>query len=353
MVEVLLHAGLPKTGTTTIQNWLVENAVRLRTGGIFTPSRFELVHRLAVEAITSPERRAQPDFPAIMAWPLEKTKAELRDASHDVNIQRIVLSSEYFSIAEPQLVKALLSDLSLHDVKIIFTLRRQDRLIESGFNQEVKMMGSTLPPIAKAKYQRGYDWHVLVSSWANVFDREKVVLRLYGEYGPAKEQIVDQVFGSLDPVLKELAHAHAPAKERSNPSLSASLIEFKRLANCVGAHDVLPILERASQKGLEGPPFRLKRDLAKQVLDIYRESNRKVAREFFNREGDLFDESDLEGESVGADYTGNLPVETLAMLFALHLQDQAEQTKRLNEAIKRLTDEVRAILRNPGEPQEG
>lgn len=350
MTNVLLHAGLPKTGTTTIQNWLVENALHLRAEGIFTQSRSQLTHRMAVEGVTSQERRAQADFPAIMAWRLEEARAELAQAARDPVISRIVLSSEYFSIAEPRLVKQLLEDMDLNQVTVIFVLRRQDRLIESGFNQDVKSMGAALP-IGEPVYHEGYNWDVLASSWENEFGQENIALRLYDEFDPANGGIVYQVFGPLDLSLAQLAREYVPALERSNPSLPASLIEFKRLANSVGAYDVLPLLERASQIGVGGPPFRMKREIAKGFLDIYRESNRKVAKHFFQREGDLFDESDLEGEPAGADYTGRLPVETLAMLFALHLQEQAEDARNLKHSVEQLEANIEASLNKLREPQ--
>lgn len=335
MTNVLLHAGLPKTGTTTIQNWLVENALHLRAEGIFTQSRSELTHRMAVEGVTSQERRAQADFPAIMAWRLEEARAELAEAARDPTISRIVLSSEYFSIGEPLLVKQLLEELGLDQVTVIFVLRRQDRLIESGFNQDVKLM-RVVNPIGQPAYHEGFDWDVLASSWAAIFGRENIALRLYEELELTDGGIVYQVFGPLDLSLARLAREYAPTEERSNPSLPAALIEFKRIANRVGAFDVLPLLEKAHQRGLGGPPFRMHREIAKDFLDLYRESNRTVARQFFHRDSDLFDESDLDAEMEGADFTGSLPVDTLAMLLALHLQEQAELSTQLKAAIEEL-----------------
>ena len=65
-----------------------------------------------------------------MALHMDEVRAEIEGAAGDAAIGRIVLSSEYFSIAEPLLVKWLLSQMSLSEVTVIFVLRRQDRLIE-------------------------------------------------------------------------------------------------------------------------------------------------------------------------------------------------------------------------------
>lgn len=339
MTRLILHAGLPKTGTTTVQNWLVENTSRLRGQGIFTPSSADLAHRLAVEAITSPQRRAESDVRHIMTRPLDDARAELSRAALDTGINLIVMSSEYFSVADPAVVRQQLADLSLTDVKIIFVLRRQDRLIESGYNQDVRMMDITRP-IGGPVYHEAHDWSVLTASWANAFSPEDLILRLYDEASQEPAQIVSLVFADIDQPFAQLARKHPPYLERSNPSLPAALVEFKRLANLAGAREVLPLLEKLSQLGLGGPPFRMEREVAKGFLELYRESNRRVARQFFHREGDLFNESDLAGEPTGADYTGKLPVEMLATLLALHIDEQAKASKLLDDAVKRLEAKI-------------
>jgi hypothetical protein len=294
---------------------------------------------LAVEAITSPKRRAESDVRHIMTQPLDDARAKLSRAALDAAINLIVMSSEYFSVAEPMVVRQQLADLSLTDVKIIFVLRRQDRLIESGYNQDVRMMDITRP-IGGPVYHKAHDWSALTTSWANAFSPENLILRLYNEASQEPAQIVSLVFAEIGPSFAQLAREHPPYLERSNPSLPAALVEFKRLANLAGAHDVLPLLEKVSQLGLGGPPFRMGREVAKGFLEIYRESNRKVARQFFHREGDLFDESDLDSKPTGADYTGKLPVEMLATLLALHMEEQAKESKRLNDVIKKLEAKI-------------
>jgi hypothetical protein len=211
-----------------------------------------------------------------------------------------------------------------------------------------------IDPIGQPRYHEGYDWDLLVSSWADVFGQDNIVMQLYDEFVAENGEIITHIFGSIDLSLARLAREYAPV-ERSNPSLPAALIEFKRLANCVGAFDfnILPLLESVNQRGFGGPPFRMRREIAKGFLDIYRESNRNVAKRYFHRDGDLFDENDLEGEPTGADYTGNLPVETLAMLLALHLQDHAEQTNLLRISIEQLAAKVDDTLSKLHEPKQG
>jgi hypothetical protein len=251
-------------------------------------------------------------------------------------------SSEYFSIADPLIVRDKLGGFGIDDCKIIFVLRRQDRIIESAYNQEVKGMGVE-EPIGNACYDKSRDYYRLASSWAEAFQHENVHLFLYEDLTSTPRWMIHQIFEHLDSELAVFGMKNGGLRERLNPSLPASLLEFKRLANKAGAHQVLSFLESAHERGTWGPPFRMEPREAKQHLHLYRESNGKVAREFFNRDGDLFDESDLDGEQIGADYTGHLPIETLAMLFALYIQDQAKSQKQLVVAIRRLVDTLSKI----------
>jgi hypothetical protein len=324
MVKVYLHAGLPKTGTTTIQNWLMENALNLGKEGIFTFPDSGFAHRLAVATITLPKRLSQPDIPAIITgWRLEDATTALAQARDDPDINLILLSSEYFSEADPAAVKITFSNLSLADVAVIFVLRRQDRLLESGYSQSVKEMAWT-NPLRGPHYNPNYDWHRLASTWAAVFGQENIILRSYEEIVANSGPLIPMVLKDIDETLSAFANEHSGDDKFANPSLPAGLIEFKRLANLVGAADVMPILEAASERGIGGPRFRFDRPVAKAWLDRYRDSNRRLAREFLNREDDFFDERDLSEGSPGADYTGKLPAETIAMLLALFMQHEQQ-----------------------------
>jgi hypothetical protein len=340
MVKVYVHAGLPKTGTTTIQRWLSENTAALRTQGTYTFQNRRLGHRLAAEAITSAKRRSLPDIRPVLEWRLEDSLTALRGAVEDDAIDRVVISSEYFSEADPVLVRQLFSELSLDDVKIILVLRRQDRLIESGYNQSVRAVGLA-ERIRDPHYLPRYDWHLLASSWANAFGRDKIVLRLYEDIVLGDAPLIFKIFEGLDANLAAFALEHGDS-EVANPSLPAALLEMKRLANLAGAAEVMPLLEAASKSKLGGAPFRLDPTVAKGWLDCYRESNRKLAAEFLDRDGDLFDADDLDSDSSGADYTGKLPGEIVATILMLYMQDQKQKAEALAQQIIGLEQNAQA-----------
>jgi hypothetical protein len=344
MVKVYVHAGLPKTGTTTIQKWLSENAAALRTQGTYTFQNRRLGHRLAAEAITSDKRRSLPDIRPVLEWRLEDSLTALREAVEDEAIDRVVISSEYFSEADPYLVRQLFAELSLDDVKIILVLRRQDRLIEAGYNQSIRAVGLT-ERIRNPHYHPRYDWYLLASLWANAFGRADIVLRLYEDITLGDAPLIFKIFEGVDADLAAFSLEHGDG-EVANPSLPAALLEMQRLANLAGVAEMLPLLEAASKSRLGGAPFRLDPAVAKRWLDCYGESNRKLAVEFFGREGDLFDAGDLDSDSSGADYTGKLPGEIVATILMLYMQDQKQKTEDQKQKAKILAQRILELEQN-------
>jgi hypothetical protein len=226
------------------------------------------------------------------------------------------------------------------EVKIVLVFRRQDRVVEATYEQGVKMMGRK-DPIRKPRYNKTMDWFELSSAWAKAFSPENLLIHCYEEAVTGRGLIVSKIFEAMDGNLAALAAKSASQESPTPANLPADLLEFKRLANRAGAPDVLPLLERAAARGFGAAQFRLDREVAKAVLALYRDANRKVAREFLGRKGDLFDQRDLERGAPGADYTGKLPIETIAGLFALYMQEQAERPKTEAERARREAEAAR------------
>ena len=320
MTKVYLHIGLPKTATTTIQKWLSTNTSTLRKAGIFAFGDVCFGHRLAIAAVDDKTQQNRKDIAGIVRRaPLNEVTNQLANVARDESIQTAIISSEYFSLADPKTVKELLSEAGLEDVSIILVLRRQDRYIESGYSQDVAGADGTTT-IETPVYDPLCDWYALTRAWAEIFSPDALLLHTY-EKASADGRIIERVIGSLNPKVAEVVAGNPAAQEWANASLPAELIEFKRLANRGGAPDILSFLEKAASKGIGREPFRMNSKLAKSFLDLYRDSNKKLSKEFFGRNGDLFEETDLKADNEGVDYTDKLPPEILAVLLAFHVQE--------------------------------
>jgi len=340
MKTLTLHIGLPKTGTTYIQGWLRTKCAALAERGIFVPARDIYPHRLACEFIADTRRAARADVVHIRQTPYAAALDDLTGALHDARYRQYIVSSEYFFEAEPNLVAALREAAPGVDVRIIAFLRRQDRIIESGYNQEVKAMGITAR-LSVAAYQKKLDWLRLFEEWSAVFGEANITLVNFDTVARAGGVLAE--FCRAAGLPAEMA---AGADDRArNESLPADLLEFKRIANMLaGSADkdapVEDFLSRAMQSGIGGPPFRLSPDAARANLALYAHSNRALAARLgYPADEPLFPEQDLQGEPVGADFTGRLPPETLAQLLALHIR----HTTALTERIESLERELSAL----------
>ena len=303
---------------TVIQNWLTQNEIALRALSVLLVPQHH-AHRLAVQGITSPERRAAADVSAILASPLEQAQTTLKQAI-DSGISRIVMSSQYFSICEPALVRQQFVALGADQVRIVFVLRRQDRFLEALYEHAVQALGQSAS-LAVPKYRKDMDWWEVISPWARVFQAGAVALYDYDDLVARGTPPATALLEPVDEFIATLAK-HG-GSEQAPAILPATLLEFQRLANSVGASGILSRFGKRAWRA--GPAFRLDPTKAKELLALYSDSNERVARAFLGRDGALFDESDLEKEPIGADYTGALSVEALAALFALYLKEEQEQ----------------------------
>jgi hypothetical protein len=166
MRELYLHIGLPKTGTSSIQRRLAQNAEPLLAAGIglgpyIDPADGESRRmRLAIR-----EQGIGPVMSRLAASPAEK----------------LVVSSEHLSAAmlDCRIAEAVRDAARRHFTpRIIIFLRRQDYWKESVFAQVVKYWYSG---DIQNRALVDYDLDRQVADLEAVFGRENVIVRIYQE----------------------------------------------------------------------------------------------------------------------------------------------------------------------------
>jgi len=162
---------MPKTGSSFLQRWLELNSDAVpqlpnENGG----------RRLAIECCDLGEFAEREDLAGYakhfsMAKVIEKIES-LKTHNHP----RIVISSEYFYLAHPENINKKFVELGLNVEKIICFLGRQERMIASGFAQDVKELGRADPLIlSPGGYTEWYDWLKIMKNYQSAFPAAKFV----------------------------------------------------------------------------------------------------------------------------------------------------------------------------------
>lgn len=135
MKKLVIHAGLHKTGTSAIQRFLSAHRDELGNVGFFYPPTepFDAHHRFA-----SRLNITKTNLPEAIK-DVNRTLTALRDMSEH---NTLLISSEMFcESVDPRSFKYI--DNIFEEIEFIFYVRRQDELIESAYNQQVKQNGES------------------------------------------------------------------------------------------------------------------------------------------------------------------------------------------------------------------
>jgi hypothetical protein len=315
-VDIILHIGLPKTATSSIQNWAVEKSGYLERHGLHVLPTVMSAHRIAAEFVKDPQRALDADVLAIQAaLPLEEVEKELAIAAAKETVTTSFVSSEYFYIANNKLVAAFFERLDLPVTKVIAFVRRQDLLASSGYNQDVKAMKFS-EPYEVGEYRPDYDYGALAESWRDAFPQAKIELRNFDKLAEMKS-VIGQIASDIGQ-----PNACDPADEvcfRANDALCAELLEIVRKANAAGKFEISDLAVRAQQAGFAGNPFLLARHKREQILSIYSDSNKKLVQYL----GGSYENFLNIDDCVGRDLTNHFPDEAAVELLSYSLKNLA------------------------------
>ena len=136
MADVVLHVGLPKTGTTSIQSALERHAQELADVGVLFPGGRHHAHRLAAYDLLG--QRVQGDDHGAVAGAFARLVTEIDGYDGD----RVVVSEEELGIARPRHVRRVAQALQRHRLFVVIGVRDLGRTLVSAWQQGV-LMGST------------------------------------------------------------------------------------------------------------------------------------------------------------------------------------------------------------------
>jgi hypothetical protein len=332
-LELFLHIGSPKTGTSSIQIFLKSNHKLLHGKGILHPltfgSKSHLVLPDLVKGLT-PEGDME-DRPESRDELANEVGLRLRQELQDGDYNKIVFSSEFlWRLAEVQQLEFLRAFLErfFQKIFIVAYIRRQDEFVSSAWSTAVKG-GATRPfspEVLMQAVQRKVNYWKVLSLWAEVFGRENMIVRKYErpslKNGDVVEDFLDAV--RIDPGM---GFKKSPPR---NESLDANALEFLRLLNGhIGRNDrprnLVPTLAEISK----GPRLALSDEESARFQATFREANSKIAIQFFGGEIDGSDDPLFMPRTAAKEPVANhsLTVEQAGEIAAILLERKGGRRK--------------------------
>lgn len=219
-MELILHIGTPKTGTTALQEFFYSNYNELLNNDILYPKDVchnNLVHYPINWAIENNDTKV-----------FKKLKNEIKRNKP----KTVIVSSEMFTAPRFHSnlaigkVRSFFTELGfkINNIKVVIYFRRQDEYCESIYNEMVKNHNWS-KEITQTAFPG--DYYYLLQLWAQFFTKENIYIGIYNKNG-FKKDIFNDFLNICN--LKDTENYIRPHKD-PNPRLTDLQMEILRLVN--------------------------------------------------------------------------------------------------------------------------
>jgi hypothetical protein len=347
--KLILHIGIHKTGSTSLQHFLFDNRSSLTAAGFYYPVEGAYYwHGQRSQSLLSHSiLNKRPAYLAHVDFDMSQCISDIkRDVAASPSPQ-VIISSEHFSEASSTKqfasILEVFSDL-FKTINIVVYLRRQDLWLESNWSQLVKdgYINMTFEEFARKEEPNNY--YELVRSLADVFGKSNVIVRPFEREQFYRNDLIRDfmhVLGmDIDTSVERLTQL--------NTSPPVELIELLRHLNktLTKIEGRLPYQVSANWQAngqfanfLRRLPIRYDNtkyalftaEARKRFLAFCRESNDRVAVDFLGREsGTLFLEPEISSLPT---YPGLSP-ERMTEITAVAMKALAKANNRLARELK-------------------
>lgn len=181
---ILLHIGVHKTGTTTIQDAFAHNRTELKSLGVSYPGTGQAHRNVASSAMQRPLgwRTAGAHLPDPQLWENFVHEAEQFDGI-------TVCSSEFFAESTPEIAQRIIDRIGVENVHVVITLRNFAKILPSAWQQILKsgyefgyihwlnnVLGTDpLEPKSEVFWNR-HRHDEVVTRWANIVGKQRVTV---------------------------------------------------------------------------------------------------------------------------------------------------------------------------------
>ncbi len=361
---ITLHIGTEKTGTSTIQAFLVKNQAVFNAAGLLYPqsplATGEHSHAGLVHFVVGDYNRGRKKSDAEV--PKAESEAfgsnfipKLRHEILESKARHVLLSSAHLSSAlrDAGTIATLVKHLRklASEIRLIIYLRPQYDMHTSLYSTQIKG-GRTKPIVGKFGHQTliNYNYDRKLKNWEAALGADHITVRLFGRPHFKNGDLLDDFFDALRFPIPEAAQRPGSTLNRR---LDAWAVEFLRICNTI--------------EGLEAAkPGPARRALIKRLEDVsdhaslmmpaadlekldrhFRASNAEVARRYFpDRPGPLFPPFEAKAPDPPAALTAAKAVEIGVRALGLSEAAVAEQ-KSAVAAKRAAANEARAKGKGP------
>jgi hypothetical protein len=329
--SLVLHIGMPKTGTTAIQGFLAHNRKKLIQQKVLYPECGVPVnqHTALVKSIVSPLFDWVHFNQAIDQFDARNYVVDILAQCESNGCNQAILSSEYLWASPAmqagpnyhlpsqenfdcirKIVRVCHDIFSIFEkIKIVVYLRRQDDWLDSFFNQQLKdgfPIPSTNELLNGAKNYLLY--HANLTMWAEYFGKENLVVRNY-DCLPDRDVVKD--FVKIARLRSRPLIQPKKTQDFVNAKLSRKSVALMQQAIHMRLDAELQSLLRQVLQGLSPDLTSSKhkrehtifdQDFYSSVLALYSEDNKKLSEDYINL--DL--KSGSEMSAISQDETNNL-----------------------------------------------
>ncbi len=297
-VDLVLHVGATKTGSTSIQEFLAHNRRTLAAHGLLYPQTFGDLRRLRLSLLVTPDD-ALPNRlwlrSGLGGIEPEKFRSSMRERLLEEfeasGCEQVLLSDEtLFGAPAPTATEVRrLADAIAGSVRVLVYLRRQDDHLVSMYQQAVR--GGAVQRLADWSLRprhRIYDYHRRLTMWRRRVTSDGIIVRPFEPDAFCGGSLVSDFFAAAGVAMPE--HGLEPV-DVQNERLGAEATEFLRLLNLFRRQNSdLDHQELASRRflpqlaALPGPALTLPTPALDDFMATWEESNRATAREFLGRD---------------------------------------------------------------------
>jgi hypothetical protein len=364
--ELILHIGLTKTGSTSIQHLLAASRDKLAAQGVYVPTTpGKISHTLLMASVLEDLKWLPAESDPIWGGIAPATALTLFREAFAAEMaalpqwaERCIITSELMSERllldrEIERLAAMLSPF-FASTRVVVYLRRQDKHAASNYNQFLRAGFPAAPSLQEgwAQQAKMLDYDALLARYARVFGAKAMLPRIFSPEDLVNGDVVNdflnvtqisltndaprQLNQSINWEGQQLLLAINRRVDR-NSSLRRGMPELRQLTNFVA-------------NSLQGPGWRPTRHEAANFMARFAQTNELVRLSYFPERASLFsdDFSDLPAEPLRVDLAT-----VLEAAVGVLIEEASERIRRDTAAkmaqfrlLKRLGDTagMRAVL---------